>query len=209
MRDDANSARQSQLFMRDTSWSRVGLPLAAGLLVLAPLVRRWVGRATLLVYLQLPVYMLHQYEEHGHGAFKREMNALLPPTVGRLTDRNIFLTNVVGVWGSDVAATALAATIAPSAGLVAPYLAVVNAVLHLASALRSRRYNPGLATALLLFLPFGAYSIRAIGTEVRAARRAHGLSLATALALHLLVVLSVVRARETGGKVIAVEGRVS
>lgn len=110
MRDDANSARQSPLFMRDTSWSRVGLPLAAGLLVLAPLVRRRVGRATLLVYLQLPAYMLHQYEEHGHGAFKREMNALLPPTVGRLTDRNIFLTNVVGVWGSDVAATALAAT---------------------------------------------------------------------------------------------------
>ena len=51
MRDDANSARQSQLFMHDTSWSRVGLPLAAGLLVLAPLVRRWTGRATVLVYL--------------------------------------------------------------------------------------------------------------------------------------------------------------
>ena len=196
MGNDVAGERQTLWFVRDTSWSRVGLPLAAVLLALSPLVRRRADRATVLTYLQLPVYMLHQYEEHGHGAFKRGMNALVPPSVGRLTDRNIFLTNIVGVWGVDAAATVLAATTTPAAGLLAPYLAVVNALLHLATALRSRRYNPGLATALLLFLPFGAYSIRTIGREVRAARRAHGLSLAAANALHLLVVLSVIRARE-------------
>lgn len=184
--------------MRDTSWSRLGLALALGLLLLAPAVGRYATRATLLVYLQLPVYMLHQYEEHGHGAFKRAMNALLPPRFGRLTDGNIFVGNVVGVWGVDAVALALAARVAPPAGLAAVYLALLNALLHLGGALVTRRYNPGLATALLLFLPLGVYSVGAIGREGGASWRAHGLGLAVALALHLLVGLSIARARERG-----------
>ena len=183
-------------FMRDTSWSRLGLGLAAGLLALAPVVRRRAGRASLLVYLQLPVYMLHQYEEHGHGAFQREMNVIIPPTVGRLSHGNIFLSNVLGVWATDAAAVILAAKGSPAAALLAPYLAVVNAFLHIASSLRLRRYNPGLGTALVLFLPFGVYSIRAIGQEIRATRRAHALGLVGALVLHLGVVLLVARERQ-------------
>lgn len=130
--------------LRDTSWSRFDLALAAGLAALAPAVRRRASHAILLTYLQLPVYMVHQYEEHSRGAFKREMNALLPPAVGRLTDGIIFLSNIPGVWGVDAAATALAATRDPAAGLLAPYLAVVNALLHVGSALGTRRAPPGL-----------------------------------------------------------------
>lgn len=180
--------------VRDTTWSRIGLALAAGLVAAAPRVRRRAGDVASLAYLQLPAYMLHQYEEHGHGAFKREMNALLPPRVGRLTDGNIFLSNILGVWGVDIAAT-VAATRTPAAALLAPYLSVVNAGLHIGSALGTRRYNPGLWTALALFLPLGIASIRAIGRETRASARAHGLCLAAAIALHLLVVLGVVRER--------------
>lgn len=187
-------------FMRDTAWSRAGLPLAVALAALAPLVRRRAGRAAMLTVLQLPAYMVHQYEEHGRGAFKREMNALVPPQVGRLTDRNIFWSNIGGVWGVDAAAFALAATATPSAGLLPPYLAVINAMLHLATALRQRRYNPGLATALSLFVPFGAYSIRAIGKEIDAPHRAHALSIAAAIGLHLLVLLSVVRERDVDSR---------
>jgi hypothetical protein len=162
-------------------------------LLLAPFVRKGVGRASFLVYLQLPAYMIHQYEEHGRGAFQREMNAMLPPGIGRLTDRNIFWSNVLGVWGVDTAAFALAATSHPAAGLVAPYLAVVNGLLHLGSAFGLRRYTPGLWTALIIFLPFGAYSARAVGRESGASRGAHAAGIMAALFLHLLVVLSVVR----------------
>jgi hypothetical protein len=175
-------------FVQDTHWSRAGVPLAAGLVLLAPLVRRGVTRSTLLTYLHLPAYMLHQYEEHGHGAFKRSINALIPPTVGHLTDGAIFLANVPGVWGYDGLATALAATSRPAAGLLAPYLAVVNAAIHVGEALARRRYNPGVGTALALFLPFGVYSIRAIGRDTAATPRAHLGALGGALGLHLFVI---------------------
>jgi len=182
--------------MRDTVWSRCGLGLAAGLLALAPPVSRRTDPVILLAYLQLPSYMIHQYEEHGHGAFKREMNALLPPTVGRLTNGNIFLSNVIGVWFTDAAAITLAANGLSTAALLPPYLAVVNAFLHIAPVLRLRRYNPGLLTALALFLPFGLYCIRTIGRELRATRRDHVLCLVSALGLHLGVVLLIARERE-------------
>lgn len=175
-------------FMQDTHWSRAGLPLAAGLFLTTPLVRRGVARPALLTYLQLPVYMLHQYEEHGHGAFKRDVNALVPPTVGHLTDGAIFWINMLGVWGADGLVTALAATGRPRAGLLAPYLAVTNGAIHIGVALKQRRYNPGLGTALALFLPFGASSIRAIGRDTGATRRAHLGALGLAIGVHLFAV---------------------
>ena len=102
-----------------------------------------------------PVYLLHQYEEHGHGAFKREVNRMLPPTFGRLTDQTIFVVNIPGAWGVDIAATYLARFVGPGAGLVAPYLAIVNGLIHVGVAVRTRRSNPGLWTSLLLLLPVG------------------------------------------------------
>jgi hypothetical protein len=195
MRDATADEKQVPWLIRDTSWSRVGLPLAAGLLALAQTVRRRATRATLLTYLHLPAYMLHQYEEHGHGAFKREINALVPPTIGHLTDRTIFWINIPGVWGVDGAATALAATRRPAAGLIAPYLAIVNGAIHIGMALKQRRYNPGLGTALALFLPFGLYSLRAIGRDTGATRRAHLAALAVALGLHLLTAVGMLQGR--------------
>ena len=51
----------------------------------------------LAVYLLLPIYMLHQYEEHERDRFRRYFN----DTVGRgqdaLTAKAVFLINVPGV----------------------------------------------------------------------------------------------------------------
>jgi hypothetical protein len=68
--------------VEDTHWSRAGLPMAIVLMLLGPLVRSGAGRAVSLVYYQLPLYMFHQYEEHGHGAFRREVNRM-PPRIAR------------------------------------------------------------------------------------------------------------------------------
>ncbi len=180
-------------FVRDIHWSRAGLPLAVALLLLAPVARRALSRAAFLIYLQLPIYLLHQYEEHGHGAFKRAINAMLPPGLGPLTDRAIFWINVPGVWGVDAAALALAAGTTPANALVAPYLAILNGALHAAVAAKTRRYNPGLWTALALLIPVGACSVRAIGRASGATRRAHAAGIAGALLLHLLVGVTLIR----------------
>jgi hypothetical protein len=180
-------------FMQDIHWSRTGIPLAGALLLLAPFVRRAVGRAPFLVYLQWPAYLLHQYEEHAHGAFKREVNRMLPPTFGRLTDQTIFVANIPGVWGVDIAATYLSRFVGPGAGLVAPYLAVVNGLIHVGTAVRTRRYNPGLWTSLLLLLPAGGASALAIGRIARVPRAAHGRGLAASVLLHLLAIALIMR----------------
>lgn len=180
-------------FVQDIHWSRAGIPLAGALLLLAPLVRRAVGRAPFLVYLQWPVYLLHQYEEHGHGAFKREVNRVLPSSFGRLTDQTIFWINIPGVWGIDITAPYLARFVGPGAGLVAPYLAIVNGLIHVGAAVRTRGYNPGLWTALLLLLPAGGASALAIGRIGRVPRSAHGRGLAASVLLHLLAIALIMR----------------
>src|SRR6185312_15205456 len=105
-----------------------------------------------LVYYQLPLYMFHQYEEHGHGAFRREVNRLLPANRAPVTSRKIFWINIAGVWGLDLAALYLTRYLKPAAGLAAPYLAVTNGLLHVGGGLRARRYNPGLLTSILFLL---------------------------------------------------------
>ncbi len=188
--------------VRDTHWSRAGLPLAMVLLLIAPVVRRGMGRAPFLVYLQLPVYMLHQYEEHAHGAFKADANRSLRPRGRRLTDRKIFWVNILGVWGVDVCALYLARYTKPANGLVAPYLAVVNGLAHTGRAIKERRYNPGLWTSLLLLLPIGSSSAYAIARISPAARGAQVRGLGASILLHVLVAFSILqggRERPSGG----------
>ena len=43
----------------------------------------------------------------------------------------------------------------PGWGVVAGYLVLVNGLVHLVAWVALRRYNPGLVTGVLLFLPLG------------------------------------------------------
>lgn len=68
--------------VRDTNWSRTGLPMAAVLTLLSPLLGKGLRRGAFSVFAQLPVYMIHQYEEHGHDAFKEYRPHPQHPAVG-------------------------------------------------------------------------------------------------------------------------------
>lgn len=180
--------------VQETHWSRAGLAMAAILLAQAPALRRGLDRVSFLVYLQLPIYMIHQYEEHAHGAFEEDINRmLLRPRGRRVTDARVFWINILGVWGMDTVALYLARFARPALGLIAPYLAVVNGLTHVAAALKQRRYNPGLWTSLLLFLPFGGGAIRGIARACSATRGDHARGLATSVLLHVLVMIDILR----------------
>ena len=181
-------------FIRDRHWSRAGLGIACLLLFMSPILRRRLTRAEFLVYLQLPMYMLHQYEEHIHGAFKRDVNrGRLPlPRGENLTHWKIFWINILGVWGFDTGLLYLARFTDPTIGLAAPYLAMINGILHIGPTLKWRRYNPGLWTSLLLFLPFGGYSVYTISLRSGATLRAHLRGIGVAVLAHVLAVLFVV-----------------
>lgn len=174
-------------FVRDQQWARVGLPLAIVLGLLGPLLRPVFGQSRFLIFLQLPVYMLHQFEEHGHGRFKAYVARLFPRARG-VSDENICIVNV-GVWVINLAALYLARFDRLALSLIAPYLAVVNGILHLVTGVRARRYNPGLVTATVLLLPVGGVSLVRVARASHATRGDHMRGLGGAILVHLLTII--------------------
>ncbi len=180
------------------NWSRAGLPLAIVLLLLAPLLLNAMSSAVFLTYLLLPIYMIHQYEEHAHGKFKDFVNALLAHGQEKITDVPIFWVNIVGVWAVDLVALYGAAYIYPPLGLIAAYPAVVNGLLHVLMTVRQRRYNPGLWTSILLLLPVGGCSIYTISQSTGATPVDHVLGFGFAIVLHIFTIVYLLRCANSG-----------
>jgi len=134
------------------NWVYGALPIAVLLIAFSP----FVDGIALPVYLSLPVYMLHQYEEHDADRFLKSINLLLGPKARGLTHASVWTINVIFVWFLLLAVFYVARE-APGWGVVAAYLMAINALVHIAAAIRTRQGNPGLVTAIVLFLPLSAW----------------------------------------------------
>ena len=174
------------------NWVYGGFLAALMLLLLTPVLASGWSLALLLIWLQLPVYMLHQYEEHDGDRFRRFVNATIGGGKEVLSRLDVFVINIGGVWGVDAAAFLLAARVDLGLGLVAVYLSLVNAFGHCAQALALRRYNPGLATAIGLFIPLGLVTLRVLAGHPEVTRTDHILGLAVALLIHAAIIVRVV-----------------
>lgn len=177
--------------VREWQWPTAALFTGVVLLAVLPPVAFFTGTAVALVFAQLPIYMLHQYEEHAGDRFRKYANTVLGGGQEALTPAATFWINSVGVWGVDVLALYLAWLVAPSAGLVAGYLTVVNAAVHLAQAVARREYHPGLVTAVVLFLPVGGWCVYEAGAG--GGFWPHAAGLAGAVAIHAMIVAYVAR----------------
>lgn len=113
-----------------------------------------------LFALHLPVYMVHQIEEHlWPGGFRQFANAEIfhsgrddwPVTVG-----GVCFVNTGFVW-LPIGLAALFPQALAWLGFAFVGLSFANAMLHLAGVARLRIYNPGAVTALLLLLPFSVF----------------------------------------------------
>jgi hypothetical protein len=151
-----------------------------------------------LVALQLPVYMIHQYEEHEGDRLRIFVNNVLAGGREALTPLAVFVINVFGVWVVNLASILLALRVDLGFGLVGIWLTLLNGLIHIAQAVALRRYNPGLVTATALFLPLGLAGVWVLG------RSGHGtpghgtlgwqiLGFGVAAAIHLAIVLHVKR----------------
>jgi hypothetical protein len=105
----------------------------------------------------LVIYMLHQIEEHlWPGGFRQYTNAHVfksgnddwPVDAG-----GVALVNIGYVW-LPVAAAALFPQALRWVGLIWIGLTLINAITHIVTSIRFRGYNPGLVTAIVLFVPF-------------------------------------------------------
>src|ERR1035438_3713045 len=96
---------------------------------LAARTRNW-SMALVAVFLQLPIYMLHQYEEHDNDRFRLFVNRVFGEGHEVLSDPAVFVINVPGVWGVNAASFYLASCVSLGYGLIAVYLTLVNGVVH-------------------------------------------------------------------------------
>ncbi|MEZ5352614.1 MAG: HXXEE domain-containing protein [Bryobacteraceae bacterium] len=181
-------------------WPKATLPLAAAGLAAAPWVHSSFGPAVTLIWLQLPAYLIHQYEEHGKGRFKQYANRLYGNGREVLSDEAIFLINTAGVWGLDLAAFLAAVTMGPGAGLAAVYLSVLNALSHVGATVRmGGGYNPGLWTSLVVFIPLGVHTLAEAVRRGWATPAEHVCGLTLAVGIHAAIVAHVIRKRRSAG----------
>ena len=162
--------------------------MAGALLALVPLLGSAFALPLVLIFLCSPAYMVHQVEEHTHDRFRRFFNQRLFGGRDALTVTDVLVVNVPLVWGLNLAALYAALLWGDGYGLVAPYALLVNALVHIAAAVRLRIYNPGLVTAVVLFIPLGLAAVYLIGREPGVGIVFHLAALALAVLLHVAIV---------------------
>jgi hypothetical protein len=190
-----------------TQWVYGGALAGLLLLVLSPLlIANW-SIPLAVTFLHLPAYMIHQYEEHDHDRFRLFFNETIGKGFDVLSPLAVFVTNVPGVWG--VIALSLYGAVSVNLGwaLIAVYLVLVNAVVHIVHAVIFRRYNPGLVTAVVVFLPLVAFTLIAVNHAGGGSMSSHALGLIAAVAIHAAILLhvrrklGVVQRAQSGGAV--------
>jgi len=166
----------------------------AGLLLLGllPAISNGWTLAVLLIYLQLPVYMLHQLEEHYDDRFHQF--AIKTVFGGRdlLTQKDIFIINVPGVWGVNLISILLATQVDIGYGLIAVYMSMVNGFTHLAQGIRLKCYNPGLVTGVFVFIPLGGWAAWKIHQAGGGTPYFQTLGIGCAILIHALIILRVI-----------------
>lgn len=141
------------------NWSRVALPAAIVILLSLPILQVAENRDLVLLYALLPLYMIHQFEEHARGGFVAFFNATIGRGLPVLTTVSAFWINILLVWVLFLAAFA-SVRFGTTLFLFVPiYATLLNGLLHIATTLAARRYNPGLYTSLALFLPWSIFCL--------------------------------------------------
>ena len=180
-------------------WPMAALFAAALLLLMAPVWGVVAGSTIALVWLQLPIYMVHQFEEHYGDRFRLYVNRNVAHC-DALTPQGAFWINSLGVWGIDLAMLYLAVFVSPTLALAAFYLPIVNAIAHIRETAVRRQYNPGLWTSLALFLPVAGYGLYRVTQETGATAGDQALGFGIAVAVHAaIIVYLVLRIRKLRG----------
>jgi hypothetical protein len=171
----------------DNHWLGSGIVLLGALSIMLPVLAVRLSGAELTVIASVVLYLIHQMEEHTGDAFRTYINTALGHGKVVLTPRDVMVINVGLVWILFGACLVASTFLSPDFALVPVYLMLVNAAVHIVAAAVKRQYNPGLGTALALFLPFGAGALWASGPF----RLAHGLALLAAILVHAAIALPV------------------
>jgi hypothetical protein len=116
-----------------------------------------------LIWLQFPVYLLHQFEEHAFpGHFVDFVNRHLFHVMHQdvpLNSINAFWINIPFIFILFPLCAALAQLSLPKIGLFLPFFGLFNATTHIVVFFVFRKYNPGLLVSAFLNYPTGIYTL--------------------------------------------------
>ncbi len=144
-----------------------------------------------LIWLQVPLYLLHQYEEHAWpGGFKDYVNRKVFKTGGEvpLSEKSVFWINIPVVWVL-MPLFALLARFGLAFGAWIPYMAAFNALTHIIAAIAKREYNPGFFISLFVTLPVAAYALWVLYQAGVLSLAVNVISITVAVLIHAAIVV--------------------
>ena len=177
------------------SWSRMALPFAVLALCSLPIFSSPDNLPLILLYTLLPIYMIHQYEEHAHGRFVEFFNSTIGKGHEVLTKTSAFWINILEVWVLFLVSFYLARYVAIGFAFVPIYMTLVNGITHVIGSLSLRRYNPGLYTSLALFFPWGIFLLVYFGRLAASDLLFNGIGLLAAILGHAIIVIYAITRR--------------
>lgn len=182
-------------FVDDYGWARMSLPFAVLSLCSLPVFLTANNLSLVLLYTLLPVYMIHQYEEHAHGRFVDFFNSAVGKEYDVLTRVSAFWINILGVWVLFMVSFYLTKYVAIGVAFVPVYATIFNGFTHAVAGIAFRRYNPGLYTALLLFSPWGIFLLIYFSAITRSGLLFNGIGLLVGISLHAAIMVYAFRRR--------------
>lgn len=143
------------------NWAKIGaiggLALTSILLIVPNL-----GSVTWFLWVNLLLYLVHQFEEHIYpGHFKEMLNQTLakdPDGNFPANERNVFFINVFYIW-ILIPVSILLKPVSPIFPLMMVFFIVVNCFSHIFIGILKRKYNPGLLASLLVNLPIAGFTV--------------------------------------------------
>jgi hypothetical protein len=183
------------MFTLLTDW-----PLISGLSGAGLLSYLFIKNETLLLgWLLLPVYMIHQFEEH-YIDLKGEKYAFQKFFCNFLGYTNIdecpgdkefiFSVNVPGLYIAGILA-GLLNNIKPIVAGGFAAVVLLNALVHILAAIKQKKYNPGLFTSIFLFIPIALYYFYEMKKQNKLSYADIGISLFIGILYHLVILLSI------------------
>jgi hypothetical protein len=178
------------------NWAKLCIILSIIVTLIILLVVKTDNVILFLIWIQIPIYLLHQFEEHSWpGGFKRFVNKeIFNVENGEypLNDKTIFWINVPIIWILMPIFAALS-FYNLFFGLWIPIFAVFNSLTHVIGAIVKRKYNPGLFVSVVLGIPVAIYTLWLFYTLINIPLMVTLLSILVVLLLHLAIIIPAVR----------------
>ena len=174
------------------NWAKICIILAIITTIFIFIVVKTDNFILFLIWIQIPIYLLHQFEEHAWpGGFKNYVNLKIFHVKNvqyPLNSRNVFWINIPVIWILMPLFAALS-YVNLFFGLWIPYFAFLNSLTHVFAAIVKREYNPGLVISLILGIPVAIYTLWIFYNLISVPIIITFISILAAVLMHLLIII--------------------